>query len=92
MDLEPLAIRASDQERDAAVTRLQTAFAEGRLDDTEFDGRMRTALAARTRADLAELFTDLPALPADASPQATAGAKPGRFQVAYKSSVRRAGR
>lgn len=54
-------IRASDTERDAAATRLQAAFAEGRLDDTEFDQRMRAALTARTRADLAQLMTDLPA-------------------------------
>src|SRR3954462_7512109 len=45
-------IRASDQERDAVVQRLQVAFAEGRLDDEEFDGRMRGALAARTHDDL----------------------------------------
>jgi hypothetical protein len=29
---------------------VQEAFAEGRLDDTEFDERMRAALTARTRA------------------------------------------
>jgi hypothetical protein len=32
------AIRASDQERDAATVRLQEAFAEGRLDDTAAAG------------------------------------------------------
>jgi len=54
------AVRASDQERDAATQQLQQAFAEGRLDGTEFDGRMRTALTARTRADLDALLADLP--------------------------------
>ncbi|HKA97430.1 MAG TPA: DUF1707 domain-containing protein [Streptosporangiaceae bacterium] len=39
---------ASDAERDAAAERLQVAFAEGRLADTEFDQRMRSALTART--------------------------------------------
>ena len=38
------ATRASDRERDAVVQRVQEAFAEGRLDDTEFDERMRAAL------------------------------------------------
>jgi Domain of unknown function (DUF1707) len=33
------AIRASDRERDAATHRLQEAFADGRLDDAEFDER-----------------------------------------------------
>lgn len=44
-------VRASHGERDAALATLQDAFAEGRLDDAEFDGRMRAALtASRTRA------------------------------------------
>ena len=56
-----LAVRASDGERDTVVQRVQQAFAEGRLDDTEFDERMRAALTARTRADLDALLADLPA-------------------------------
>ena len=54
-------VRVSDQERDVVVQRVQTAFAEGRLDDTEFGERMRAALTARTRGDLDMLLTDLPA-------------------------------
>jgi hypothetical protein len=81
--------RASDRERDAVVQRVQDAFAEGRLDDTEFDERTRAALTARTHADLDALLADLPA--ATAAP-GTATAVPGRFAIALKSSVRRAGR
>ena len=92
MDIEPATLRVSDQERDAAVTRLQAAFAEGRLDDEEFDGRMRRALASRTRGDLAELFTDLPAEAARESADLAPATRPGRFQLAYKGSVRRVGR
>jgi hypothetical protein len=84
-------VRASDTERDTAATRLQAAFAEGRLDDTEFDQRMRAALTARTRTDLAQLMTDLPA-DAPAPPPAPAGSQPGRLAVTFKSSLRRAGR
>jgi len=40
------AIRVGDRERDAVAHRLQDAFAEGRLDDDEFDQRMRAALTA----------------------------------------------
>ncbi|HEX6468436.1 MAG TPA: DUF1707 domain-containing protein [Streptosporangiaceae bacterium] len=89
------AIRASDRERDDAAQRLQHAFAEGRLDDGEFDERMRAALAARTRADLAALVADLPAERAEgvaADGRDVAGPAPGRWQVAYKSHVRRGGR
>ena len=90
------AIRASDRERDAATHRLQDAFAEGRLDDTEFDTRMRSALSARTRADLDALLADLPAqgpaVSAAAVPGASPDKGPGRLAVAFKSSVRRSGR
>src|SRR6516225_5644133 len=55
------AVRASDRERDAVLQRVQQAFADGRLDDAEFDERMRAALTARTHADLDVLLTDLPA-------------------------------
>ena len=85
--------RASDRERDAVVTRVQDAFAEGRLDDAEFDERTRAALTARTHADLDALLADLPA--ATAAPgtaPAVPGRGPGRFAIALKSSVRRAGR
>jgi len=86
------AIRASDRERDAATHRLQDAFAEGRLDDAEFDVRMRSALSARTQADLDGLLADLPAPgPAPAGP-GSAGRGPGRLNVAFKSPVRRSGR
>ncbi len=86
------ATRASDRERDAVVQRVQEAFAEGRLDDTEFDERMRAALTARTHGDLDVLLTDLPATSAAATGPAVSGRGPGRFAIALKSSVRRAGR
>jgi hypothetical protein len=88
-----LAVRASDQERDVVLQRVQQAFAEGRLDDGEFDERMRAALTARTRAELDVLLADLPAEQAESSTApAAAGRGPGRLAVALKSSVRRAGR
>ena len=92
MEPEPQAIRAGD--RDAVVQRLQEAFAEGRLDDEEFDRRSRAALTARLSSDLAVLTRDLPESTSQApiAPRAAADRKPGRLAIAYKSSVRRAGR
>ncbi|HTS95647.1 MAG TPA: DUF1707 domain-containing protein [Streptosporangiaceae bacterium] len=88
----PPAIRASDQDREAVAQRLQQAFAERRLDDDEFDERMRAALTAKTSADLDRLTADLPAAaPGGAAPAVPAGA-PGRWAVAYKHSIRRGGR
>jgi DUF1707 SHOCT-like domain len=90
------AIRVGDQDRDAVVQRLQQAFAEGRLDDDEFDQRTRAALTARHSTDLAELTRDLPEAAAAPLPTPTApngaGRRAGGSAVAYKSSVRRAGR
>jgi len=83
--------RASDRERDAVVQRVQDAFAEGRLDDAEFDERTRAALTARTHADLDALLADLPAVPSAPGPAPVAPG-PGRYAIALKSSVRRAGR
>src|ERR1700745_2171828 len=83
--------RASDRERDAVVQRGQDAFAEGRLDDAEFDERSRAALTARTHSDLDALLADLPAASSAPGP-APVLPGPGRFAVALKSSVRRAGR
>lgn len=85
------AMRVSDRERDAVAHRLQGAFAERRLDDDEFDQRMRAALTARTSADLEQLTRDLP-LPAARPAPAAPGPAPGRFAVAYKDSIRRGGR
>src|ERR1700760_4363695 len=88
------AVRASNAERDVVAGKLQDAFAEGRLDDDEFDQRMRAALTAKTHAELDVLLTDLPAAPvSEGPPPAPAGSvRPGRLAVAYKGVVRRAGR
>lgn len=77
------AIRVGDRDRDAVAHRLQDAFAEGRLDDEEFDKRMRAALTARLSSDLAVLTKDLPAT-ASVQPAAPAAAarKPGKLAVA----------
>jgi len=56
----PEYFRASDAERDHAVSELRNEFAEGRLSHETFMYRMQSALDARNRGQLAGLFTDLP--------------------------------
>ena len=56
----PLQRRIGDAERDRAATYLQEHMAQGRLDGEEFDERLTKALGAKTAADLAPLFHDLP--------------------------------
>lgn len=55
-------LRVSDVERNAVAERLSAHYADGRLDQAEFDERVSRAMAARTRGDLAGLFDDLPDL------------------------------
>jgi Domain of unknown function (DUF1707)/Cell wall-active antibiotics response 4TMS YvqF len=53
--------RASDAEREATVTRLREAAAEGRLTVEELTERIDAAYAASTQAELEPLTADLPA-------------------------------
>lgn len=84
-------VLASSAEREAATQRLQAAFAEHRLTDDEFDERVRQALTARTTGDLERLTADLP-VRSPALVLAGPGGRPGRFAIAMKSSISRAGR
>lgn len=56
----PVALRASDAEREAVAARLRAAAADGRLTLTEADERQAAAYGARTRDDLVPLTADLP--------------------------------
>jgi uncharacterized protein DUF1707 len=53
-------LRVSDADRQAVTDRLAEHFADGRLDQAEFDDRVGQAMNAKTRADLSGLFSDLP--------------------------------
>jgi hypothetical protein len=53
-------IRISAAERDSAMSALGEHFSTGRLELSEYEDRCGPAVAARTRADLEELFDDLP--------------------------------
>ncbi|HSZ49170.1 MAG TPA: DUF1707 domain-containing protein [Streptosporangiaceae bacterium] len=90
---QPPGVRVGDRDRDAVAHRLQDAFAEGLLDDDEFDERMRAALTARVSTQLDVLTADLPAAaPRPSASVAAAAPRPGRLAIAYKSSIRRGGR
>jgi hypothetical protein len=56
----PEDLRASDAERDRAVSALRQEFVAGRLSHETFILRMQSALGARNRGQLDGLFTDLP--------------------------------
>jgi hypothetical protein len=52
-------LRASDDDREAAVERLRTAALEGRLDSDELESRLASAYGARTCSELATLTADI---------------------------------
>jgi hypothetical protein len=70
-------IRASDQERDTTVERLRDAAGEGRLTLEEFSDRMELATTAKTRSELDQLLTDLPASTGQGGAAVAAGAPSG---------------
>jgi hypothetical protein len=79
-------LRIGDAEREAAVTAIGEHYAAGRLDRDELEERIEAAWRARTRADLAVLFTDLPTARQAAHP-AVPGQQPGHqpgFQPARR--------
>lgn len=53
-------MRVSDAEREAAASELREHYASGRLTLDELNERLDKAFAAKTRADLSALMTDLP--------------------------------
>jgi Domain of unknown function (DUF1707) len=56
-------LRVSDAEREATATELREHYAAGRLTLEELNERLDKAFAAKTRADLNALMTDLPSAP-----------------------------
>jgi uncharacterized membrane protein len=82
-------IRVSDAERNSVAELLGNHYADGRLDQAEFDDRINRTMAAKTRGDLAGLFDDLPETgPAGAGPAGPGG--PGG-PVSYRGPRRRGG-
>ena len=72
-------LRAADADRDRVVEFLKLAYTEGRLSKDEYDGRVESALSARTYADLDQVVTDLPVARA---PKVTPVAKTNGFAMA----------
>jgi Domain of unknown function (DUF1707) len=76
-------IRVSDADRNAVAEQLGVHYADGRLDQAEFDERINRTMSAKTRGDLAGLFDDLPD-PGPAGAPGTAGpGGPGGAAIPY---------
>lgn len=68
-------LRCTDADRDRVIDVLKSAYADGRLDQAEFDVRFDLTMKAKTYAALEPITRDLVAQPAAAAP---APAKPAR--------------
>ncbi|MFF7246133.1 DUF1707 and DUF4870 domain-containing protein [Embleya sp. NPDC008237] len=55
----PAHMRVGDADRERTIEHLKHAYGEGRLNADEFEERVASALAGRTRADLEALLDDL---------------------------------
>jgi hypothetical protein len=77
-------IRVSDAERTMVADLLGQHYADGRLDQGEFDERVGRTMAAKTRGDLTGLFDDLP----DSGAPAGAGPADGGAAVPYRGRRR----
>lgn len=63
-------LRIGDAERERAQAALGDHYAAGRLDHAEYTERLDAIWTARTHADLAPLFADLPGPDAVSAPRA----------------------
>ena len=72
--------RVADADREVAVTQLQEAAADGRLDLSELEERLDAVYSAKTRADLDALTADLPVVQAPSVPDLDLKTKAGSLQ------------
>lgn len=63
--------RASDADRDASVDDIESAFADGRIDNDERESRTQSALQATTLTELSALVADLRPAPKSSPTQAS---------------------
>jgi hypothetical protein len=80
-DAQGPALRIGDAERERAAADLGEHFAQGRLSVDEHAERLEQVWAARTRAELAPVFRDLPGGAYGAQPVTPA---PGRAQPTWR--------
>jgi hypothetical protein len=81
-------LRVSDADRDRAIAELSEHYQAGRLTTEELEDRTGRALQARTTADLAALFTDLPRRQAPVTGASAPGAAPGAAGTAAASPAK----
>jgi Domain of unknown function (DUF1707)/Cell wall-active antibiotics response 4TMS YvqF len=89
-------LRASDADRDAAASVVNSALAEGRLTAEEHSDRLDAIYSAKTHAELVPLLSDLPASGASAAPvpvqspgQVVPSGRGGRIVAIFAGATRK---
>ncbi len=80
-------LRASHADREQVVEVLKDAFAQGRLDKAELDGRLDWALSSRTYAELTALTADIP-VRAEPAPEPVQARPRPRVSAEVKAGAR----
>jgi hypothetical protein len=80
-------LRVSDAERAQVQDRLRRAHDVGQLDLAEFDDRVRTVWAARTRGELARITADLPEPPSEPARPGVFSSTPGGVTMRVLTTV-----
>ncbi|MFT4295228.1 MAG: DUF1707 domain-containing protein [Micropruina sp.] len=68
-------LRASDGDRGNAASMLADAYAEGRLDNDEYNQRLDQVMSSKSLGELVPVLTDITPLPAAGQQQASAPAQ-----------------
>jgi len=84
---DPLAVRASDEERHRVAETLRQAAGEGRIDIDELDERLEATYAAKTYGDLVPITADLPTSSERLPVPRPCADPPATPAVSYGSSV-----
>jgi hypothetical protein len=82
-------MRSAQADRERAIDVLKAAFAEGRLDQDEYAGRVGQVYASRTYGELAALTADLPAGPLGTLAQLQASSPPQYLSPVYRPAPSR---
>jgi hypothetical protein len=99
----PKPMKVSDEERENATQQLSRAFVAGRIDYSDFEGRIERVLRARNHIELGEVVVDLPVrapapppaptprdyLPANALSRERGTAQPSRLETDRAAEVSR---
>ncbi len=80
-------LRLSDAERAEVADLLSRHYADGRLDQAEFDERLDQAMKAKTYSDLSGLFADLPRIETSDAAKPGASRAPGTSRLAGASRL-----